>query len=228
MRINQLSITNFKNYVDDNQFDWSMSPGRNVILIGGMNGAGKTTISEAIKLCLYGNKMNGTPMSESKYIKYLNEIWSKTRRNEKMIISMDVILDADTPAIRMTVTRTFKTFKGKITENLSLTKNGKDIELIDRNYWEFYVSKILPPDLSRYFFFDGETVRDTIASDNSSDYLSEAVRDLSGVSKMETLKQDLQEVKKRIMRTNIKPGIDKKIKSIVYMLFIRIVYIILN
>ncbi|WP_400209648.1 DNA sulfur modification protein DndD [Candidatus Methanarcanum hacksteinii] len=213
MKINQLSITNFKNYVDDNQFDWSMVPEKNVILIGGMNGSGKTTISEAIKLCLYGNKMNGTPMSDSKYNKYLNEIWSKTRRNEKMVISMDVTLDMDDPPIHMTVTRTFKMFKGRITEDLSLTKNGKEIELIDRNYWEFYVSKILPPDLSRYFFFDGETVRDTIASVNSSDYLSDAVRDLSGVSKMETLKLDLQEVRKRVMRINIKPGIDKKIKS---------------
>lgn len=212
MKINQLSITNFKNYVDVNQFDLSMIPGKNVILIGGMNGAGKTTISEAIKLCLYGNKMNGTPMSNSRYDKYLNEIWSKTRRNEKMIISMDITLDADNPPIRMTVTRTFKMSNGKIVEKLSLTKNGKDIELIDRDYWEFYVSKILPPDLTRYFFFDGETVRDTIASDSSSTYLSNAVRDLSGVSKMETLKLDLQEVRKRVMRVNIKPGINKKIK----------------
>ncbi len=214
MKINQLSITNFKNYVDDNQFDWSMIPGKNVILIGGMNGAGKTTISEAIKLCLYGNKMNGPPMSDSKYNKYLNEIWSKTRRNEKMTISMDVTLDTDDLPIHMTVTRTFKMSEGKISENLSLTKNGKDIELIDKNYWEFYVSKILPPDLARYFFFDGETIRDTIASNSSSDYLSNAVKDLSGVSKMETLKLDLQEVRKRVMRVNIKPGIDKKIKSL--------------
>ena len=214
MRINRLSITNFKNYVGENTFDFRMDPGKNVILIGGMNGSGKTTFSEAIKLCLYGYKMNGTPMSDARYLKYIRETWSKICLNENMVISMDVELDSDNPPICMTVTRIFRISKGKISEHLSLTKDGKDIELIDRNYWEFYVSKILPSDLSRYFFFDGEAVRDIIASDSSSDYLSEAIRNLSGVSKMETLRSDLLEVKKRIMRTNVKPGIEKRIKAL--------------
>ena len=213
MIIDRLTINNFKNYVDENIFDWSMSPNKNVILIGGMNGSGKTTISEAIRLCLYGRKMNGPPMSDSKYNTYLNDIWSKNRRNEKMFISIDVVLDAEEPPIRMTITRTFSFYRGKITESLSLTKNDKDVELIDKSYWEYYVSKILPPHLSRYFFFDGEKIRDTISSDSSSDYLFEAIKDLTGVSKLELLKTDLSEVRKRVSRTDIKPGVSKKIKS---------------
>lgn len=191
-----------------------MSGDRNVILIGGMNGAGKTTISEAIRLCLYGHKMSGVPMSEAKYHKYISMVWSKTRRDEPIHISMDVILDAEDPPIRMTVSRTFKNVRGKIMENLSLTKDGRDVELIDKNYWEYYVSKILPSHLTRYFFFDGEMVRDTIASNNSSEYLFNAIRDLTGVSKLETLRVDLLEVRKRISRTNIKPSVGKKIKAL--------------
>lgn len=214
MIIDRLLIRNFKNYSDENIFDWTMSDDRNVILIGGMNGAGKTTISEAIRLCLYGHKMSGIPMSESKYQRYINTIWSKTRRNEPIIISMDVTLDAENPPIRMTVSRTFKNVRGKIVEDLSLTKDGKDVELIDKNYWEYYVSKILPPHLTRYFFFDGEMVRDTIASDNSSEYLFNAIKDLTGVSKLEVLKTDLFEVRKRISHTNIKPSVGKKIRNL--------------
>ncbi len=214
MMIDRLEIINFKNYPDVNVFDWSISQGKNVILIGGMNGSGKTTVSEAIRLCLYGNKIEGTPLSESNYTKYLLEMWSKGRTDEPMSITMDISIDSEDPVLKMTVTRSFKYFRNKIHEKLSLTKNGKDVELIDQNYWEFYIGKILPAHLSRYFFFDGEHIRDVISSDESSNYLYNAIRDLTGVKKLEILKNDLLEVKKRISRVNIGPGVKKKIRSL--------------
>ena len=57
-------------------------------------------------------------------------------------------------------------------------------------------------------------VRDTIASDNSSEYLFNAIKDLTGVSKLEVLKTDLFEVRKRISHTNIKPSVGKKIRGL--------------
>lgn len=212
--IDHLVINNFKNYPGVNEFSWSIRPEKNVILIGGMNGAGKTTISEAIKLCLYGQKLNGSPLSELKYQDYLAEVFAKKHDSNTLQISINVILDHDNPPMLMTITRTFVKSKDKFKESLSLTKDGKDVELIDKNYWEYYISKILPSQLSRYFFFDGERVRDTIASSESSDYLYGAIRDLAGISKFDILKSDLQEIKKRISRANMKPSITKRIKTL--------------
>ena len=44
---------------------------RPVILIGGKNGTGKTTILEAVRLCLYGARSLGNRVSQSAYHEYL-------------------------------------------------------------------------------------------------------------------------------------------------------------
>ena len=54
MWISRLELTNFKSYRHQVfQFPEPVD-GRNVVLVGGMNGYGKTSILEAIYLCLYG------------------------------------------------------------------------------------------------------------------------------------------------------------------------------
>ena len=50
MRINRLKITNFKNFNGEVEFDFS----KNIILLYGANGYGKSTIFEAIEWCLTG------------------------------------------------------------------------------------------------------------------------------------------------------------------------------
>ena len=212
MIIDRLIICNYKNYFGETSFDFSIKSGKNIILIGGLNGSGKTTLSESIRLCLYGPKMNGQIMSENAYQSYLKKTWSKKSGKGRMFISMDVTLDNEEPKLSMTITREFIKNKDTIEERLSLTQNGKNVELIDRNYWEYYIEKMIPSNISRYFFFDGERVRDLLLSPKSSDYLSEAFRDLTGIALLEQLSVDLVEVRKRICRTNIKPEASRSIR----------------
>ena len=217
MIITGLRIVNFKNYPGFNEFNFSTTSDKNVILIGGMNGSGKTTLSEAIKFCLYGPKVNGNPMSDSKYQTYVTKMWSKHHTNEPMYIEMDVELDDSEEKMKLTICRSFtrrSIENNKIIEQLSLTKDGKDIELIERNYWEYYIQHIIPAHISRYFFFDGEKIRDTIASNDSSNYLRTAIRDITGISKLDILSTDLGEVRRRLLRNDIKPSVKKRMKAI--------------
>ena len=66
MIITRLTLHNFGVYAGVNTFEFSGS--KPVVLIGGMNGRGKTTFLEAILLALYGS--NSFAYHESKYRTY--------------------------------------------------------------------------------------------------------------------------------------------------------------
>lgn len=54
MQITKLTLNNFSSYEDTNVFDFGVEDGKPIVLIGGQNGAGKTSLFTAIKIALYG------------------------------------------------------------------------------------------------------------------------------------------------------------------------------
>ena len=83
---------NFGVYESTNQFEFN---GTNpVVLIGGMNGRGKTTFLEAVLLGLYGS--NSFAYTESKYKtygQYLKSYVNKTDGTKKTYVELEFSLD---------------------------------------------------------------------------------------------------------------------------------------
>lgn len=54
MQITKLVLDNFSSYEGKTVFDFTVDKNKPIVLIGGLNGAGKTSIFTAIKIALYG------------------------------------------------------------------------------------------------------------------------------------------------------------------------------
>ena len=54
MDLKRVRLYNFSSYAGEADFDFSTNKEQSIVLIGGNNGAGKTSLFTAIKLALYG------------------------------------------------------------------------------------------------------------------------------------------------------------------------------
>jgi DNA sulfur modification protein DndD len=90
MIINSISIKNFQTYYGTVEFEFDEpTKEKNIVLIGGLNGAGKTSFFSSIVLGLFGNnaegivfdRASGESISDS-YENYLNTVFSNTARQK--------------------------------------------------------------------------------------------------------------------------------------------------
>ena len=56
MLLERITLQNFGIYKDENIFDLTSTKEKPIILCGGQNGGGKTTLFDSVMLCLYGEK----------------------------------------------------------------------------------------------------------------------------------------------------------------------------
>ena len=68
MLFEKLTIENYGVYAQKTEFDFSTTPKKPIVLIGGLNGSGKTTIFESIMIALYGKIYLGRKTTKKKYV----------------------------------------------------------------------------------------------------------------------------------------------------------------
>ena len=99
MILNQLTINNFR--VFDGQHTFDLSPRvkygkkRPIILFGGLNGAGKTSILTAVRLALYGKQSLGLTISNKEYEEFLRRSIHRSRERDIQPSSASISLSFD-------------------------------------------------------------------------------------------------------------------------------------
>lgn len=94
MIIRELVLHNFGIYASTNKFEFHAK--KPVVLIGGMNGRGKTTILEAVLLALYGSNSFAYMESHYKsYGQYLKSYVNRTDGTLKTSIDLEFLMEAE-------------------------------------------------------------------------------------------------------------------------------------
>ncbi|MEJ8555491.1 AAA family ATPase [Tepidibacter sp. Z1-5] len=196
MKINKLRLKNFRSYEEEVEFDFSTSDTRNIILIGGKNGAGKSTIFESIKLCIYGPLAYKYQGFNSTYI---NKIKSNINDNAfknnfvDAYVSIDIELNENTEKNIYSLTRKW-TFKDKkLSEEFFVYKNYSPTPLNTEeiNYFENYLKSIISPKIFEFFFFDGENLSEFFIGKNSNIHLKQSLLSLCNYDTLDILKSTI-------------------------------------
>lgn len=214
MIIKHLSIQNFGPFRGPDVLDFAPSVGkRSVVLIGGENGFGKTTLLNAIKLCLYGRRATelwGGPNLQA-YRAYIAKLFNDSAfKDGQRELVLELALDVWENRIQheLTVRRSFHLTDGRVFQNdnqesLEVLRDGKRQNMADTqstdvdvgNEYDTLLRILIPAHFAQFYFFDAERMRDTFNRPKPED-VAKAVRDLLGLSIYERLANDMRDYRR--------------------------------
>ncbi|UQC69805.1 DNA sulfur modification protein DndD [Lelliottia sp. AC1] len=220
MLIKQLVLRNFRvfngTHVIDlaprkRQYDDNPRP---IVLFGGLNGAGKTSILSAIRLALYGRLAFGSATQQQEYVEELSALihHGSTAGERPSEASIELIFTYNKGGheAEFTVTRTWK--KGK-KDQLSLQQDGQLLEELDYDQCQGFLNELIPHGIADLFFFDGEKIAE-LAEDDSGNILRTAVRRLLGLDLIAKLRNDLMIFVKRQQSSQLAGSQQKKLAEL--------------
>ena len=194
MIIKQLKIENFGPFEGHHTFDLEpKQPDRPIVLIGGRNGTGKTSILEAVRLCLYGRKAVGR-VSTSAYQVRLKSIFHQTRTGDAAAFaSVALEIEVVESGVRQiyTVTRSWNRKKDAVSENLDLYRDNLPIGELYPEQYQTFLDELVPIGVSDLFFFDGERIQRLAGEESADPEMVESIRRLLGLDLTEKLRADL-------------------------------------
>ncbi len=195
MIINKLQLHNFGVYASDNTFVFNSE--KPVVLIGGMNGRGKTTFLEAILLALYGK--NSFAVQESihgAYGKYLKAHTNTADGTNESFVELEFTIEEDGKNNVYTVNRSWSINVKNIKDKVTVKKNSNDDAFLAKN-WTMFVESILPSALANFYFFDGEKIAE-LAESETSIQMKSSIKALLGINVIDLLENDLTRIIKRM------------------------------
>lgn len=188
MIIRKLIMHNFGVYASTNIMDFSGK--KPVVLIGGMNGRGKTTFLEAVLLSLYGS--GSFAYKEDKkyatYGQYLKSFVNLSDGTKECYVEIEFAIDKKGNEIYQ-VRREWDAKGLRVKENVSVKKNGEYNSFLTEN-WSMFIENILPSELSKFFFFDGEKIAE-LAVENTNEQMKESIKAMLGITVLDVLESDL-------------------------------------
>lgn len=193
MKINKIVLYNFNSYEGLNEFDFtSDDSNKNIILIGGKNGAGKTSLFTAIKIALYGPLSFGYVGVNPRYIAKIKDCINSKSFQKDVVesrVQMSVSLMVEREVKEYEITREWDYTKQKLEERYYVKTEGRLLDNQELSYFQNYLQGMIPPDLFEFFLFDGEEVGSIFSTSTYNSYVRNAIYTLCGLDTFEIIRK---------------------------------------
>jgi DNA sulfur modification protein DndD len=166
---------------------------RPILLLGGMNGGGKTTLMDAIRLALYGHRAQCSTRGSLSYSDFLTQcVNSHTSPTEKTRIELAFgHIENDKPVVYRIV-RTWEKNPKDGKDVLGILNDDEWLNSGLVSIWDEYIENLLPLGISNLFLFDGEQIKELAEQETPPLVVVEAIRGLLGLELSERLAVDLE------------------------------------
>lgn len=197
MQLTELTLHNIGPYRGRQRMGLATQPGRPIILVGGLNGCGKTTLLDVMQLALYGNRAQLSNRGSQGYEDYLASLVSRgIDLKEGASVTISFTVNAHGEAASYEVTRSWSAAGKRVKENLDVVLNGQWDKTLSST-WADHVEDLLPLEIAGLFFFDGEKIESLADPERAASVIQTAIHSLLGASTIEQLRTDLTALQKR-------------------------------
>ena len=201
MKIRRLTLTNFGIYAYKNVID--LKSDKPVVLIGGMNGRGKTTFLEAVLLALYGRRSFAVEESKLAFPKYLTNLVNKTDGTLTTRLELEFEMRSESENTVFTVIREWSLKTATPSLKTWVLKNDLSDQILSDN-WDLFVEEMLPSAIAPFFFFDGEKIAELASTENDA-HMKDSIKTLLGIHVIDQAIADTQRIvnnKKKLVKSD--------------------------
>lgn len=230
MKIKEININNFRQYYGNVFFDLETNTEKNIVLIGGRNGYGKTNLLLSIVWCLYGDKISQVDdnfkrevQKEKNYSLFMKQSinWSAHKENKNIFSTDLTISEIELPEIK-SIYSTIKAIRIKrefdvlsMEEKLSITDKKTNKELFDDEIDKinFINDYIIPLDAAKFVFFDAEKISEiaNLSIKEEGSFLNDALGKILGLDTYEDLIEDLNDYANNLKKEGASRNIQEQI-----------------
>jgi len=199
----RLSVQNLGAFRGEHALDLvPVDPRKPIVLVGALNGSGKTTVIEALQLALYGKRAGYGWRGVTAYAQYLDQVRNRNAKATDTTVAEVTLQLAD--GRRLRVRRQWSFLKETPREYVSVFVNdGESPDLALSEGWDDEVERLLPVRLSELFFFDGERIEKLADPAKSGEVLRTAVASLMGLDIVDHLIADLEILRGRLRQKQL-------------------------
>lgn len=234
MKIDKITLVNFRQYEGPNTIDLSTTKDKNIILIGGKNGYGKTNFLMALVWCLYGEDIAKIDenfkkeiQKEGNYSKFLKSSlnWNCSNNgsdNFSVEIQFSEIELPETYDFKKQnkntckISRKFDVISGL--EDLQINIDGLNKKFIetDEDKKIFINDYIIPIEAAKFVFFDAEKIANwaELSTKEEGSVLNDALGKILGLDIYEILVYDLEVYSDQLRKESATTTVRQQINSV--------------
>ena len=195
MKIKKIILYNIGPYVDRNVFDLSSDEVHNIVLIGGKNGAGKTTFFKSIKTCLYGCRVWGFEAPGKEYYSIIENLLNAKLQYDASVrgyVELELVFNDGKQLDIYRLHREWEKKKKGIDETFLIYKDGELLDAESQSNFINYLLSIIPSDMFNFYFFDGESIADFFLGNSGGKNFKNAFLKLYGLDTLSLMVENFE------------------------------------